>query len=120
MGMMLVRLTLFFMILILPVEAAASVRHALLIGNSRYEAATPLRNPENDIELVGAALEKGGFAVTKTANVKAADALAVVDAFLARVAAVENAVVMVYFAGHGAHVDLHRRAPGRKLRIAAL
>ena len=45
--------------------ASAAERFALLIGNSRYEAATPLRNPENDIEIVGAALEKSGFAATK-------------------------------------------------------
>lgn len=95
---------LVFVLVLLPVEAAASVRHALLIGNSRYEVATPLRNPENDIEIVGAALETSGFAVTKVANAKAAETLAAVDAFVARLAAVENPVVMVYFAGHGVQV----------------
>lgn len=95
---------LYCLLLLLPFEAAASVRHALLIGNSRYEVATPLRNPENDIEIVGAALEKSGFAVTKVANAKAADALAAVDAFVSRLASIENPVVMVYFAGHGVQV----------------
>ena len=104
MRVMLVRRILFCMLLLLPVEAAASVRHALLIGNSRYEVATPLRNPENDIEIVGAALEKSGFAVTKVANAKATDALAAVDAFVTRLASVENPIVMVYFAGHGVQV----------------
>ncbi|AOF93407.1 caspase family protein [Sinorhizobium sp. RAC02] len=105
MRVMSVRRILVFIILLLPVEAAASVRHALLIGNSRYEVATPLRNPENDIEIVGAALEKSGFAVTKVANAKAADTLAAVDAFVARLATVENPVVMVYFAGHGVQIS---------------
>jgi hypothetical protein len=104
MSVMSVQRILMLMLLLLPVEAAASARHALLIGNSRYEVATPLRNPENDIEIVGAALEKSGFAVTKVANAKAADALAAVDAFVAGLAAVENPVVMVYFAGHGVQV----------------
>lgn len=104
MSVMSVQRILMLMLLLLPVEAAASARHALLIGNSRYEVATPLRNPENDIEIVGAALEKSGFAVTRIANAKAADALAAVDAFVARLASVENPVVMVYFAGHGVQV----------------
>ncbi|MBD9496411.1 caspase family protein [Ensifer sp. ENS01] len=90
-----------FALFLLPLEAAASVRHALLIGNSRYEVATPLRNPENDIEIVGAALEKSGFAVTKVANAKASDTLAAIEAFVKRLAVAENPVVMVYFAGHG-------------------
>ncbi|HEV7308194.1 caspase family protein [Ensifer sp.] len=92
---------LFCLMLALPIDALASVRHALLIGNSRYEVATPLRNPENDIEIVGAALEKSGFAVTKVANATASDTLSAIDAFVSRLAAVENPVVMVYFAGHG-------------------
>lgn len=105
MSVLSMRWILVFLLLLLPVEATASVRHALLIGNSRYEVATPLRNPENDIEIVGAALEKSGFAVTKVANAKAAETLAAVDAFVARLAAVENPIVMVYFAGHGVQVS---------------
>ncbi|HEV7321216.1 MAG TPA: caspase family protein [Ensifer sp.] len=101
MSVILLRRFLFCLLLALPLEAAASTRHALLIGNSRYEVATPLRNPENDIEIVGAALEQSGFAITKVANAKASDTLAAIDAFVARLAAVENPVVMVYFAGHG-------------------
>ncbi len=96
---------LYCLVLLLPVEAAASARHALLIGNSRYEVATPLRNPENDIEIVGAALEKSGFTVTRIANVKAADTLAAVDAFVKRLAAVETPVALVYFAGHGVQLE---------------
>ncbi|MBP1875952.1 hypothetical protein J2Z19_005700 [Ensifer adhaerens] len=90
-----------FALLLLPLEASASVRHALLIGNSRYEVATPLRNPENDIEIVGTALEKSGFAVTKVANARASDTLSAIEAFVKRLAVAENPVVMVYFAGHG-------------------
>lgn len=101
MGVVTMRRVLLCLMLLLPFEALASTRHALLIGNSRYEVATPLRNPENDIEIVGAALEKSGFAVTRLANAKANDTLAAVDAFVANLAAAENPVVMVYFAGHG-------------------
>ena len=104
MGTASIQRILIFLILLLPVEAISSERYALLIGNSRYEVATPLRNPENDIELVGPALEKSGFTVTKIANAKAADMLAAMDAFIARLATVENPVVMVYFAGHGVQI----------------
>ena len=72
---------------------------------SSDEEGYPLRNPENDIELVGPALEKSGFTVAKIANAKAADILAAMDAFIARLATVENPVLIVYFAGHGAQID---------------
>lgn len=92
--------------LVAPVlEARAEARFALLIGNSRYEVAAPLRNPENDIEMMAAALEKSGFATSKAANASQADTLAAVEGFIRDVEAAENPVVMVYFAGHGVQLD---------------
>ena len=94
--------------LILAGSAAAALaqeRFALLIGNSRYEVATPLRNPENDIEMMAAALEKSGFSTRKAANLDHAATLAAVDGFIKDVEAAENPVVMVYFAGHGVQLD---------------
>lgn len=76
-------------------------RFALLVGNSRYISAVPLRNPENDIAAVGKSLEAVGFRTTLVAN---ADAPALQDAvarFIEQVKAVESSVVVLYFAGHG-------------------
>lgn len=85
--------------------AMAEERFALLIGNSRYEVAAPLRNPENDIELMAAALERSGFSTRKAANVNHEATLAAVDGFVKDVEAADNPVVMVYFAGHGVQLD---------------
>lgn len=79
----------------------AADRLALLIGNSRYETATPLRNPENDIEVVARSLEAVGFSTTKVANADRKAFLAAVDTFAAAVKRADSPVVMVYFAGHG-------------------
>ena len=91
--------------LCLPAGASAADRFALLIGNSRYEAATPLRNPENDIEIVAEALGRSGFATTKLANADAAAMSAALDDFVRDVSASENPVVMLYFAGHGVQLE---------------
>ena len=46
--------------------AHAESRFALLIGNQAYsDRVGPLKNPHNDIALVGAALERLGFKVTR-------------------------------------------------------
>lgn len=81
--------------------ATATDRLALLIGNSRYETATPLRNPENDIEVVARSLEAVGFSTTKIANADRNAVLAAIDTFAATVKKADRPVVMVYFAGHG-------------------
>ncbi|WLR95623.1 caspase family protein [Shinella zoogloeoides] len=97
-----------FAMLILAGSASAAMaeeRFALLIGNSRYEVAAPLRNPENDIEMVAAALEKSGFSTRKATNVRHEAVLAVVDEFVKDVEAADNPVVVVYFAGHGVQLD---------------
>ena len=53
---------LVLVLLALPLRAHADGRSALLIGNQSYsEKVGPLKNPHNDIALVGAALEKVGF-----------------------------------------------------------
>lgn len=83
------------------IGASATDRLALLIGNSRYETATPLRNPENDIEVVARSLEAVGFTTTKIANADRNAVLAAIDTFAATVKMADRPVVMVYFAGHG-------------------
>jgi len=56
---------LFFLVFLLPLSVHAEGRVALLIGNQGYSSKIgPLKNPQNDIALIGAALEKVGFTVT--------------------------------------------------------
>lgn len=88
-------------LLVSATGTSAADRLALLIGNSRYETATPLRNPENDIEVVARSLEAVGFSTTKVANADRAAFLAAIDSFAAAVKRADSPVVMVYFAGHG-------------------
>lgn len=88
-------------LLISGIGSSAADRLALLIGNSRYETAIPLRNPENDIEVIAGSLQAVGFATTKVTNVDRETLLAAIDAFVATVKKAERPVVMVYFAGHG-------------------
>jgi hypothetical protein len=57
---------LLLVLLLLPFGVHAEGRLALLIGNQSYsEKIGPLKNPHNDIDLIGAALEKVGFKVTR-------------------------------------------------------
>lgn len=95
---------LFFAVAVLlasAIGASATDRLALLIGNSRYETATPLRNPENDIEVVARSLEAVGFSTTKIANADRKALLAAIDTFAKTAKKADHPVVMVYFAGHG-------------------
>jgi len=86
--------------------AKAEERLALLIGNSRYDHVTPLRNPENDIGLVAQALETAGFSTQVIANLKREE-LAAIDGFVAKVAAKPGAVVLIYYSGHGVQIGGH-------------
>ena len=79
--------------------AIAEERVALVIGNAAYRRADPLDNPVNDARLVAQALRQAGFAVELREDL---DRGALVDAlrgFGARLH--ENAVAVLYYAGHG-------------------
>src|SRR5262245_22751289 len=83
-----------------PTEA----RLALLIGNQAYNPAVgPLKNPHNDIALIGAALEKLGF---KTTLIKDADYRAIDVAIKRHIQNVRRegpgTISFVYYSGHGA------------------
>jgi uncharacterized caspase-like protein len=84
--------------------ALAEARIALLIGNQGYNAKVgPLKNPHNDIALIGAALKSLGFKVTE---IKDADYRTVDAAIKRHVATVrregKGAISFVYYSGHGA------------------
>ena len=84
--------------------AVAEERHALLIGNKAYDAKLgALQNPLNDIAVVGQALEKLSFRITRVPD---ADYRAVDTAIKRHVQAVRRAgpgaISFVYYSGHGA------------------
>jgi hypothetical protein len=92
-------------LLLLPLLGAhAEGRLALLIGNQSYtEKVGPLKNPHNDIALLGDALEKVGFKVTR---VKDAGYKEIDTALRRHIQQVRRAgrdtISFVYYSGHGA------------------
>jgi len=91
-------------LVLLPSVANAQARIALLIGNQGYAAKVGrLKNPHDDVLLIGAALRSLGFKVTelKDADYRSTDA-----AIKRHIAMVrregQGAVSFVYYSGHGA------------------
>ena len=92
-----------FASLMLPVLAFAEARIALVIGNSDYEiTGWKLTNPSNDARLMKQSLEAVGFQVSLLINATEDE---MEDAFAAHgrrlAAGGEDAVGLIYFAGHG-------------------
>ncbi|MHC2577212.1 hypothetical protein ACVI1J_001070 [Bradyrhizobium diazoefficiens] len=91
-----------------PVEPAPTAlqgpeqRVALVIGNSNYQNAPQLQNPDNDAESMAKFLNSAGFEVVAATDLTQNDMLRVVQDFSAKVSARgPNTVAMVYYAGHG-------------------
>jgi uncharacterized caspase-like protein len=78
-------------------------RVALVIGNSAYENAAALPNPERDANLVADALKRTGFkSVTLLTNLRRDALVSGLRDFAARAETADWAVV--YYAGHGMEV----------------
>lgn len=92
-----------------PVEPVAPAapqgpeqRVALVIGNSNYQNAPQLANPDNDAQSMAQFLNSAGFEVISATDLGQNDMLRVVQDFSAKVSARgPNTVAMVYYAGHG-------------------
>jgi hypothetical protein len=91
-----------------PVEPAPTAlqgpeqRIALVIGNSNYQNAPQLQNPDNDAQSMAQFLNSAGFEVIAATDLTQNDMLRVVQDFSAKVASRgPNTVAMVYYAGHG-------------------
>ena len=77
-------------------------RVALVIGNSNYQNAPQLQNPDNDAQSMAQFLNSAGFEVVAATDLSQNDMLRVVQDFSAKVSARgPNTVAMVYYAGHG-------------------
>jgi formylglycine-generating enzyme required for sulfatase activity len=88
----------------LPSQVCAQARIALLIGNQAY---TPkvgvLRNPHEDVALVGAALKQLGFQVTILKDAGYRDLDIAIKRFIADVRSKgRGAISFFYYSGHGA------------------
>ena len=88
---------------LLPVEAMAERRVALVIGNSAYSHATTLRNPGNDASDVAETLRKLGFDVTLGVDLDQQNFARTIEQF-AR--SLDDADVGLFFyAGHGLQMN---------------
>ncbi|MGH7388619.1 MAG: SUMF1/EgtB/PvdO family nonheme iron enzyme [Candidatus Rokuibacteriota bacterium] len=77
-------------------------RHALVIGNARYQSA-PLRNPVNDARAMTAALRRAGFQVVAVEDAAQREMRRAILDFGHRLR--EGGVGLFYFAGHGLQVN---------------
>ena len=83
----------------------ADQRVALVIGNSNYQTAPKLANPDNDAQSVAQLLNSAGFEVTAATDLTRNDMVRVVQDFSAKVAERgPDTVAMIYYAGHGVQV----------------
>ena len=86
--------------------AAAQSRVALVIGNSAYTGAQPLRTTAADADLIAASLQGAGFDIVRANDVTTANFGDTIAAFLDKLSAAgPNAVAFVYFAGYGVQYD---------------
>jgi hypothetical protein len=77
-------------------------RLALVIGNSNYQHAPQLPNPDNDAQSMAQLLNSAGFEVIAATDLTQNDMIKVVQDFSAKIAARgANTVAMIYYAGHG-------------------
>jgi hypothetical protein len=84
------------------VLAQPEQRLALVIGNSNYQHAPPLPNPDNDAQSMAQFLNSAGFEVTAATDLTQNDMIKVVQNFSTEIAARgPNTVAMIYYAGHG-------------------
>src|SRR5215213_9642289 len=79
-------------------SSSSEKRVALVIGNSRYEAA-PLKNPVNDANLVAATLREIGFDVISRTDVNLREMQLAVREFSRKIQ--NGSVGLFYYAGHG-------------------
>lgn len=90
-----------------PAQALPGIeqRVALVIGNSNYENAAPLPNPDHDAQSVAELLNSAGFEVIAATDLTQNDMIRVVQDFSAKIAEHgPDTVAMIYYAGHGVQV----------------
>ncbi len=89
----------FFAITLTLNAQAANKRVALVIGNSAYTHAAPLKNPENDAREIEKKLKTLGFDVVMGINLKHRQFARVIGKFKQKLALSD--VALFFYAGHG-------------------
>ncbi len=97
-----ITLSLVVLLLALTGPADAAKRYALVIGNSAYQHAPVLPNPQNDARAMSEALESVGFEVLVGIDLTKAGMVDIVRRF-SRVLD-ETEVALFFYAGHGLQV----------------
>ena len=93
----------FLLLAVMP--AGAETRLALIIGNADYRHTNKLDNPVNDAKLIAATLKKQQFDVSEHIDADLRQMRRALQALFAKVErAGKDAVVAVYYAGHGVQV----------------
>jgi uncharacterized caspase-like protein len=82
-----------------PAWSAAPSRHALVIGNARYEHVEPLRNPAADARLIADSLKRVGFDVMLLQDATLQQMAQAADEFGRKLR--RGDIAFLYFAGHG-------------------
>jgi uncharacterized caspase-like protein len=95
---------LVLLIALFPAHARAEPRFALLIGNQANNPKVgPLKNPHDDIALVGAALRSLGFTVTEVTDADYRSMDAAIKRHTATVRREgQGTISLLYYSGHGA------------------
>ncbi len=93
----------FVFILVGSRDALAEKRVALVIGNSDYQHATPLKNPKNDAVALAAKLKLLKFDVVTGTDLTRRELEDTVRSFARRIRGAD--VALLFYAGHGLQVD---------------
>ncbi|MEW6150560.1 MAG: caspase family protein, partial [Pseudomonadota bacterium] len=92
--------------LMIPADAAAEARLALVIGQSAYRTVPELPNAANDAKGMTELLGNAGFTVTTAANLAQNEMRAAISDFAGKVSASgPDTVALVFYAGHGLQID---------------
>ncbi len=95
--------TLQILVLGLSSTAFAQQRVALVIGNSAYKHAVPLKNPENDAQEITKKLKGLGFDVVTGINLKHRQFARAISTFKRKLAFAD--VALFFYAGHGLQIN---------------
>lgn len=92
--------------LMMPTQAAAEARLALVIGQSAYRTVPELPNAANDAKGMAELLGNAGFTVTAAPNLAQNEMRQAISDFAGKVSASgADTVALVFYAGHGLQID---------------